>query len=44
MKKHVFAGIRVSEEAKEKTAKYIEELREAFPNLRVGWEKRRSCI
>lgn len=40
MKKRVFVGLEISEEAREKVSKYIQALREAYSDLRVGWEKR----
>lgn len=42
MKKRVFVGLGISDEAKEKTSKYIEDLQTNFPNLRVGWEKKKK--
>lgn len=40
MKKRVFVGIDISDEAKDKTSKFIEDLRKGFPDLCVGWEKK----
>jgi RNA 2',3'-cyclic 3'-phosphodiesterase len=40
MKKRVFVGIEISDEAKEKTSKFIENLRKEFSQIRVGWEKK----
>lgn len=40
MKKRIFVGIEISDEAKEKTSKFIEDLRTEFPKIRAGWEKK----
>lgn len=37
--KRIFIAIDISEEAREKTASYIDCLRRAFPMLRVRWER-----
>ena len=37
--KRIFVAVDISEEARRKTAVYIESLRRDFPNVRVGWEK-----
>ncbi len=39
MKKRIFVAIDISDDARSKVADYIEDLRGAFSNLRVGWEK-----
>ncbi len=39
MKKRIFAAIDISDEARIKVADYIEDLRDEFSSLRVGWEK-----
>ncbi len=38
--KRIFAAIDISDEARAKTADYIENLRAAFPRVRVGWERK----
>lgn len=40
MKKRIFIGIEISDEAKDKTLGFISDLRNEFPDLRVGWEKK----
>jgi 2'-5' RNA ligase len=37
--KRIFVAVDISEEARRKTAAYIENLRRQFPGLRVGWDK-----
>jgi 2'-5' RNA ligase len=37
--KRIFVAVDVSEEARSKTAVYVESLKSEFPKLRVGWEK-----
>ena len=39
MKKRIFVAINISNEARDKTSKYIEKLRREFPSLRIGWDK-----
>ncbi|MCS6874237.1 MAG: RNA 2',3'-cyclic phosphodiesterase [Pyrinomonadaceae bacterium] len=40
MKKRIFVAVDLSEEIQLKVAQYIEELRQAFSNLKVGWERK----
>ena len=37
--KRIFTAIDISDEARRKASNYIETLKRAFPNLRVGWDK-----
>lgn len=37
--KRIFVAVDISRAAREKAARYIENLKKDFPNLRVGWEK-----
>lgn len=37
--KRIFIAIDLSEEARSLAAEYIQDLRDAFPRLRVGWER-----
>lgn len=37
--KRIFTAIDISEEARRKASGYIENLRQQFPKLRVGWDK-----
>lgn len=39
MKKRIFTAIDISDEARQKAAAYIENLRREFSGLRVGWDK-----
>ncbi len=39
MNKRIFVAIDISDEARIKVADYIEDLRDEFSSLRVGWEK-----
>ncbi len=39
MTKRIFVAIDISDEAKDKAAEYIKNLKDEFPDLRVGWEK-----
>lgn len=39
MTKRIFAAIDISNEARDKTAEYIKNLKSEFSDLRVGWEK-----
>lgn len=40
MKKRIFIAVDISDEARRKVFDYIETLRNEFPRLRVGWEKK----
>ncbi|MGD9561030.1 MAG: RNA 2',3'-cyclic phosphodiesterase [Pyrinomonadaceae bacterium] len=37
--KRIFIAADISDDARKKAARYVEDLRRAFPNLRVGWER-----
>jgi 2'-5' RNA ligase len=37
--KRIFVAVDISDEARHKTADYVNSLKLEFPNLRVGWEK-----
>lgn len=37
--KRIFVAVDISDDARRKTADYIESLKREFPKLRVGWEK-----
>jgi len=37
--RRIFTAIDISDEARIKVARYIENVRDEFPNLRVGWER-----
>jgi 2'-5' RNA ligase len=37
--KRIFVAIDISDEARSRTAQYVESLRKDFPRLRVGWDK-----
>lgn len=39
MKKRIFVGLDISDEARRKISDYIDFLRESFPNFRVSWDK-----
>lgn len=39
MKKRIFTAVDISEAARLEVSEYIKNLRNEFPNLRVGWEK-----
>lgn len=39
MEKRIFIAVDISEEARQKVAKYISELKEKFPEIKVGWDR-----